>query len=113
MYSQQEVKRLVLELCADLASLFPQSPIEPILFGSYARGDADSGSDIDVMCLVDASRKDISEKSWMIGDIAADFLLNYGVVLSPIVESKDYFTANASLLPFYKNVISEGVRIYA
>ena len=56
MLTNQEVKKIVEELCCSVASLFPQNKIEAILFGSYARGDAGPGSDIDVLVLVDASR---------------------------------------------------------
>ena len=58
MQTQQDVKKIIKELCRRAASLFPQDKIEAILFGSYARGDAESGSDIDVLILVGASRQD-------------------------------------------------------
>jgi len=34
-------------------------------------------SDIDVLLLVDASRQDISERNWQVGNLAAEFLLDY------------------------------------
>ena len=52
MRTRQEVTTIVAELCSRIALLFPQDKIEAILFGSYARGDADPGSDIDVLILV-------------------------------------------------------------
>ena len=54
MPTNQEVEKIVEELCGSVTSLFPQTKIEAILFGSYARGDAEPGSDIDVLILVDA-----------------------------------------------------------
>lgn len=59
MLTNQEVKKIVEELCGSVASLFPQNKVAAILFGSYARGDAETGADIDVLILVDASRQDI------------------------------------------------------
>ncbi len=109
----QEVNKIIEELCVSMASLFPQDQIEAILFGSYARGNAEPGSDIDVLILVDASRQDISARNWQVGDMAAELLLNYGVVVSPIVENRDYFNRNIGILPFYRNVAREGVRISA
>ena len=41
--TNQEVEKVVEELCGSVASLFPQNKIEAILFGSYARGDAEPG----------------------------------------------------------------------
>lgn len=67
MLTNQEVKKVVEELCGSVASLFPQNQIEAILFGSYARSNAEPGSDIDVLILVDASRQDISARNWQVG----------------------------------------------
>ncbi len=113
MCSQQKVNQLVQELCSGLKPLFPNGSMEAILFGSYARGDAENDSDIDVMVLVDSPREDIAEKTWEISGIAADLLLNSGIVVSPIVENRIYFQQNADFLPFYKNVNREGVRYSA
>lgn len=113
MRSQQEVNRIVRQLCSDLKPLFPQSSMEAILFGSYARGEADAESDIDVMVLVDSSRQDISQKTQEISSVAADLLLSRGVMVSPIVENRRYFQDNIGLLPFYRNIAREGVRYNA
>ncbi len=113
MRTMQEVNKIIEELCVSMASLFPQDQIEAILFGSYARGSAEPGSDIDVLILVDASRQDISARNWQVGDLAAEFLLDYGIVISPIVENRDYFNRNVNVLPFYRTVVQEGVRVGA
>lgn len=109
----QEVRTIVGELCKGLSALFPHEQMETILYGSYARGDADSGSDIDVLILVDASRQVIMDKSWQIGDLAAELLLHYGIVVSPIVENRDFFQSNTEILPFFRNINQEGVRLSA
>lgn len=113
MQNIQSVETMVRELCAGLSEIFPQDQIDAILFGSYARGDAEFGSDIDVLVLVDSSRQTISERSWKIGNLAGDFLLNYGIVVSPVVENREYYRSNAEVLPFYRNIQREGVPISA
>ena len=113
MRTKQQVAEIIAELCSKVALLFPQNEIEAILFGSYARGDADAGSDIDVLLLVDASRQDISARNWQVGDLAAELLLDYGIVVSPIVENREYFNNNLELFPFYRNIDSEGAKISA
>ena len=113
MYSSFEVRTIISRLHADLQLLFPQEHFDVILFGSYARDDAEEGSDIDVMFLVDATREDIRKKHWQIGEAAADVLMNFGVVVSPVVENRSYYLANADFLPFFKNVQREGVRLSA
>ena len=103
MCAGQDVTAIVSELSRRIALLFPQDRIEAILFGSYARGDADSGSDIDVLFLVAASRQ----------DLAAELLLEHGIVVSPLVENREYFNRNLQVFPFYRSVAHEGVRIGA
>ena len=109
----RQVQTIVSELCHGLSAIFPQDRIDAILFGSYARGDNDDGADIDVLLLVDTSREDISCRNWQVGDLAAELLLQYGILVSPIVENRDYFNANADILPFYRNICREGVRFSA
>lgn len=91
MLTNQEVKKIVEELYGSIASLFSQNKIEAILFGSYARGGAEPGSDIDVLLLVNAPRQDISAHNWQVWDLATELLLDYGIVVSSIVENRDYF----------------------
>ena len=111
MCSQSEVRRIIGELRGSLSALFPQDAPEAILFGSYARNEADAGSDIDVLFLVDASRQAIAEKSWQVGEAAAAALMEHGVVVSPIVENRAHFERMSRLLPFYQTIRREGVRI--
>ena len=111
MCSQIEVRTIIEQLHDRLKNIFPQEQFDVILFGSYARNDADDGSDIDVMFLADSSRETIQEKQWQIGNIAAEVLMDHGIVVSPIVENRAYYHANVDLLPFYKNVQREGVWI--
>ena len=113
MLSQERIETIVRNLCSEVQALFPGDEIEPILFGSYARGDEETDSDIDVLLLVNASRETISEHNWQIGDLAAVYLLDYGVVVSPIVENRAYYYSNSEVLPFYRNIQREGVKISA
>ena len=113
MQTKQDVETVIAQLDDGIASLFPQNKIDAILFGSYARGDAEPGADIDVLLLVDASRQDISARNWQVGNLAAELLLDYGIVVSPIVENRDYFNENVDVLPFYRNIEREGVRLGA
>lgn len=111
--TEKKIREVIGALLEGVKQIFQQDQIDVILFGSYARGDSDSGSDIDVLLLLDAPRQEILEKNWQVGDLAADLLMSYGVVVAPIVESRSYFDSNVELLPFYQNIRAEGVKISA
>ena len=113
MIDSKQMDTLTKEISELTKKIFPAEKPDIILFGSYARGEAGDDSDVDFMILISAPRDVISEHSWEIGEAAAELLLKYDVVVSPIVENRDYFNKNSNVLPFYKNIIREGVRISA
>lgn len=80
-----------------------------VLYGSYARGDYNKNSDIDIMILTDLSDKEISEYSMKIWEKSADIEIDQGIVLSPLVRNIDNFEAWSDVKPFYMNIINEGV----
>ena len=82
-----------------------------ILYGSYARGDYDESSDIDIMILTDLSDNEIIEYRDKIWDYAYDIEYdnNFDIQLSPLVKNIDKFNYWLEALPFYMNVQKEGV----
>lgn len=110
--SANELKFITERVYSGITDIFPGQKIDMILFGSYARGEQEDGSDIDLMVLVDSSRAEISQKIWEIGACTGEILCEQGVVVSPIVENRDYFWNNTHL-PFFRNIQQEGVPLYA
>ncbi len=113
MCSRQMAFQVIDGMNKRIKELFPEGTMDIILFGSYARNEETDGSDIDIMYLVDASRETISQKNWQVGEAAAELMLEYGVVVSPIVENRDYFNRYTDVLPFFGNVQREGVKLSA
>ena len=82
-----------------------------ILYGSYARGDYNENSDIDIMILVTLSEVEIKQFENGIYDIAFDLELKYGKVLSPVIKNQKFFEYWSDTLPFYRNIKVEGIKI--
>lgn len=80
-----------------------------ILYGSYARGDYNNHSDVDIMILTDLSFKEIEDYRDKISDIAYDIELNTGIVLSPVIKNIERYNSRINFVPFYKNIEREGV----
>ena len=82
-----------------------------ILYGSYARGDFNNNSDIDIMILTDLTDDEIVEYRHKIYDIAYDieFDNEFDVMLSPLVKNIDKFNYWLEAMPFYMNVQKEGI----
>ena len=111
MINREETNVIIQNLYNSILSLFPDENMEVILFGSCARGDSIEGSDIDVMILVDDSRENIAKKNWQVGNAAGDLLIDHGILISPIIENREWFYNNANVIPLFKNISREGIRI--
>ena len=83
-----------------------------IMFGSYARGDNKTGSDIDIMILVNIS--DIEAKAFQkkLLDGTYDFNLDNDVEINPMMHSKELFYKWVDNYPLFSNIEKEGVVLY-
>lgn len=115
MYTQPELKTLMDAFVAKAQEHYGSSLKDIILFGSYARGDFDTESDVDIALLFDIPRNEESKLNSSVADIVTeiDEQFGYTVLLSPIVISYSFFQEWKDTLPFYKNVAMEGVRLCA
>ncbi|MCL1816752.1 MAG: nucleotidyltransferase domain-containing protein [Clostridiales bacterium] len=84
-----------------------------ILYGSYARGDYNSDSDVDIMALADLSEDERRVIQKRINKIASDISLKHDITVSISLRSLNMYTTRVKYVPFYRNVHTEGVEIYA
>ncbi len=84
-----------------------------LLFGSYARGEQEEYSDMDIMVLVNLTDEEVKAYNDAIVDIMSDISLKYGVLPAIIGKNYDHFYRWVPYLPFYRNVRTEGIEFYA
>ena len=80
-----------------------------ILFGSYARGDYEKNSDIDLMILTDLDDEELKKYRMKIREIACDIEIDNDVVISPLLRNISKYNERIDVIPFYMNVNKEGV----
>ena len=97
------------EFLLSVRNCFGEKLNSVIVYGSYARGDYNESSDIDVMILVSLSDEEIKDLEDVIYDSSFDLEMKYGKVLSPIIKNYDFFEYWSDTLPFYQNIKAEGV----
>lgn len=97
------------ELVKGLKNLYKDNLIQLILYGSKARGDAEDGSDIDILVVLKNMNSSFEEIQRII-EISAPICLEYDLVLEAMPEKEE--TVNASYKNiFVYNVLKEGVGI--
>lgn len=109
MYSS--IEEIIKDFANEVKLLLGEKLNKIILYGSYARGDFNENSDIDIMILTDAKDRELEKYYEKIVEIAYDIESknNYKVHISPVVKNIDMFNYWLDTIPFYMNVEKEGV----
>ena len=107
------VRDVVYEFAEDMKLLFGADLRRLLVYCSYARGDYTENSDVDVMVLVKTPETEIKNYTDQVSDRAFDYLMRYGIDISPIVKNEEHFNYWVDNLPYYRNVRDEGVPVNA
>ena len=97
-------KEIVSRIQMLMRRLFPIA--EVILYGSEARGEAMSDSDIDLLILVDGDKLTLAQEDAVTLPLY-ELELQTGVAISPIVMLKKQCENRTVIIPFYLNVKKE------
>jgi predicted nucleotidyltransferase len=107
------VQIIMYEIVYRLKSILGGNLRQVILFGSYARGQQVEYSDMDVMALVNLSDNELSRYNNVLTKVTADISIKYGVLPSIIDKNYEHFHHWVPFVPFYRNVLAEGVEFYS
>jgi predicted nucleotidyltransferase len=103
-----EIKTLLEKLKSGLKQIYGEQFKEAYLFGSYARGDYDPDSDIDILIVLSNFKKygaELHRTSELIGNLS----LEYGITVSVVFSRQREWQTDK--LPLLLNIHAEGVAI--
>ncbi len=104
------VKELLADLEFRLIDLFKSDLEKIILFGSYANGNYNNESDIDLIVLIKNTELNLFEDE--IADIVVDMIGKYSIYPSLMLENKTLFYEIGDREALYKNIINEGIELF-
>lgn len=103
-----QLRTVLTELRERLGRLYGERLSALVLYGSQARGDAEEGSDIDVLVVLEGPVDPMAEIR-RTGDDVADLSLEHNVVVACFFVSRDQFEREHS--PLLINARREGVTV--
>ena len=95
MCTRNELDMILRKIAEVYRSVYGDELVSIFLYGSYARGDYQSDSDIDVAAIVRGDRRSLQD------------------IVSPTVIPYEEYEKYKNDLPYYKNIAREGVKISA
>ena len=109
----QIMQGLMQQYVSEIQAIYGSHLPQIILYGSYARGDYNSDSDIDVMILLDLNDMDIKKYRHQLSDMTFDFNMEHDIDIKPIAKSEEHYKKWVKNYPFYSNVDRDGAMLYA
>ena len=113
MCDEEKLKKICELSSKKMQEIFGDKLVSVILYGSYARGDYEEFSDIDIMALVDMDKMELKTCQDEVRRFSNDISLDYDVLLSIKLQDKDTFDYWQNDLPYFMNVKKEGIVINA
>ena len=84
-----------------------------VLFGSYARGEENEASDVDLMLLLDMTEEEISKTDHALGKARFQMdCIDPMLDIPPVTIPLRRFLKWKSVHPFYQNILEDGVTLY-
>lgn len=104
-----KINKALEKLTKGIQEIFGNRAKKVILYGSYARGDFNKHSDVDVMILTDIPEEELYQFKDKIWDYAYDIDLEEDVLFSVLVKNIKTYNEWLDYNMFYMNVQKEGV----
>ena len=111
LLNKEELNSLLIPFVSKLHKLLGNHLNDVILYGSYARNEAEEGSDIDLMILIDLTEEEILHIRNKIYEYASEIFSEKSILISTIIHNKSLFNQRTSFVPFFRNVLQEGINL--
>ena len=111
MCTKIQIDNISQQISQSYRSVYGDNIVAIYLYGSYARGNYDEESDVDIAAIIRGNRIDLQRKLKQIWDVSADIGLKNDVIVSPTVIPFDEYEEYKHTLPYYMNIQTEGKRI--
>ena len=98
------------ELVNGFLNIIPSGIVSIILYGSAARGTAETDSDVDIAIIL--NRPFSYDENDKLSDFIVDMDLKYDKVFSVIDVDGENYLKWQDIIPFYQNVKKEGVVLW-
>lgn len=113
MCTQSELNTITKLIAKVYKKCYGNSLVTVYLYGSYARKDNNDESDIDMVAIVNETREQAEKILKKVWDESFEIAYEYDIVISPTVIPYSEFEKMKNDLPYYRNIMNEGVKIIA
>ncbi|MDE6844235.1 MAG: nucleotidyltransferase domain-containing protein [Lachnospiraceae bacterium] len=110
--SSDIIEKIKIEVPDMIRAFMEKDLVKMILYGSCARGDFKKHSDVDIALLTRGSRTDSWKYNDRIDEVATELALEYFAIVNFVLLPYDEFEEKKNWYGYFKNIETEGVKLY-
>lgn len=104
-----EFKDIIMEYLKSIRENLGSDYIYAVIYGSLARNEANSESDIDIAIFTDVLPEEFYKLVDKIAETTFEFSVTYDVILSPVFINQNQYDRMLNVMPFYQSIQRDGV----
>lgn len=104
-----ELKDVIMKYLNSIRKNLGSDYIYAVVYGSLARNEADSESDIDIAIFTDVLPEEFYKLVDKIAETTFEFSVMYDVILSPVFINQNQYNRMLNVMPFYQSIQRDGV----
>ncbi len=112
MKSNETIQDITASVIQAVVELMSDKLYKIVLYGSYARGDFTAESDMDIMVILDCSKEEALTYRKKLSRLASRIGLEHDIMVAILLRDKESFEQGKTILPFYQNIVRDGVELY-
>jgi predicted nucleotidyltransferase len=107
-----ELQTITDSVVAKVVDILADKIYKIILYGSYARGDFTTESDVDIIILLNCDKEEVKSFRTEISMLSSRIGLENDIEVSLMLRDRASYEEGLAVLPFYRNIENEGKVLY-
>lgn len=111
VFQKKELNSIIHDYVSEIRYILGDDYKKAVVYGSYARGEYQEESDIDIAIFTPRKAQDFYLLINEISEITFEYNVKYDVMLSPVFQNINDFYRMLKAVPYFQSIEREGIAV--